>query len=103
MRKTLKNVFAEYGAIAVVVYLTLFTIVLVGSYFAIRMGWSPGGAAGQAGAWTAAYLVTKIAQPLRIGATVLITTFVGRLWENRKTLRGQNHEQTPDAGGIDNR
>src|SRR5690242_9366636 len=103
MRKTLKNVFAEYGAIAVVVYLSLFAIVLVGSYFAIRLGWTPGGAAGQAGAWTAAYIVTKIAQPLRIGATVLITTFFGRLWENRKTLRGAGKGQTPDSGGIDNR
>ena len=103
MRKTLKNVFAEYGAIAVVVYLTLFTIVLIGSYFAIRLGWTPGGVAGQAGAWTAAYLVTKIAQPLRIGATVLITTFLGRLWENRKTSRGLSNEQAPDTGRIDDR
>ncbi len=103
MRKTLKNVFAEYGAIAVVVYLLLFTLVLVGSYLAIRLGWAPGGVAGQAGAWTAAYLVTKIAQPLRIAATVLITTFVGRLWENRKAGRGPVNEQTPDAGGIDSR
>ena len=103
MRKTLKNVFAEYGAIAVVVYLLLFTLVLVGSYFAIRFGWQPGGIAGQAGAWTAAYLVTEIAQPLRIAATVLITTFVGRLWENRKARRGPVNEQTSDAGGIDSR
>lgn len=84
MRKTLKNVLAEYGVIAVVVYLTLFTLVFVGSYFAIRLGWTPGSVAGQAGAWTAAYLVTKVAQPLRIAATVLITTFVGKMWENRK-------------------
>lgn len=84
MRKTLKNVLAEYGVIAVVVYLTLFTVVFVGSYFAIRLGWTPGSVAGQAGAWTAAYLVTKVAQPLRIAATVLITTFVGKMWENRK-------------------
>ena len=103
MRKTLKNVFAEYGAIAVVVYLTLFTIVLVGSYFAIRLGWTPGGVAGQAGAWTAAYLVTKIAQPLRIAATVLITTFVGRLWESRKTARGLANEQAAGADRIDDR
>ena len=85
MRKTLKNILAEYGVIAVIVYLTLFTIVFVGSYFAIRLGWTPGSAAGQAGAWTAAYIVTKIAQPLRIAGTVLITTFVGKLWENRKS------------------
>lgn len=86
MRKTLKNILAEYGAIAVVVYLTIFSIVFVGSYFAIRLGWSPGSAAGQAGAWTAAYIVTKIAQPLRIAATVIITTFVGRMWDKRKEL-----------------
>jgi len=87
MRKTLKNILAEYGAIAVVVYLALFTIVFVGSYFAIRLGWTPGSTAGQAGAWTAAYIVTKIAQPLRIGATVVITTFIGRMWDKRKALR----------------
>jgi hypothetical protein len=87
MRKTLKNILAEYGMIAVVVYLSLFTIVFVGSYFAIRLGWTPGSAAGQAGAWTAAYLVTKVAQPLRIAATVLITTFLGKLWENRKAAK----------------
>lgn len=87
MRKTLKNILAEYGMIAVVVYLALFTIVFVGSYFAIRLGWTPGSAAGQAGAWTAAYLVTKVAQPLRIAATVLITTFLGKLWENRKAAK----------------
>ncbi|HEY0243533.1 MAG TPA: hypothetical protein VGC52_12790 [Gemmatimonadaceae bacterium] len=87
MRKTLKNILAEYGMIAVVVYLTLFAIVFVGSYFAIRLGWTPGSAAGQAGAWTAAYLVTKVAQPLRIAATVLITTFLGKLWENRKAAK----------------
>jgi len=103
MRKTLKNVFAEYGAIAVVVYLTLFTTVLVGSYFAIRLGWTPGGVAGQAGAWTAAYLVTKIAQPLRIAATVLITTFVGKLWESRKASRGLANEQAPGVNRIDDR
>jgi hypothetical protein len=87
MRKTLKNILAEYGAIAVVVYLALFTIVFVGSYFAIRLGWTPGSTVGQAGAWTAAYIVTKIAQPLRIGATVVITTFIGRMWDKRKALR----------------
>lgn len=87
MRKTLKNILAEYGMIAVVVYLSLFTIVFVGSYFAIRLGWTPGSVAGQAGAWTAAYVVTKVAQPLRIAATVLITTFLGKLWENRKAAK----------------
>lgn len=85
MRKTLKNILAEYGVIAVIVYLTLFACVLVGSYFAIRLGWTPGTVAGEAGAWTAAYIVTKIAQPLRIAATVLVTTLIGKLWDNRRS------------------
>ncbi len=94
MRKSLKNILSEYGPIAVVVYLTLFATVLIGSYFAIRLGWTPGNAASQAGAWTAAYIVTKIAQPLRIGATIVITTFIGRLWEKRK---GPNSVEPPAA------
>lgn len=80
MRRTLKEIFAEYGAIAVAVYLALFTLVLVGAYFAIQLGWTPGSGAGKAGAWTAAYIITKITQPLRIAATVVLTGFVGRLW-----------------------
>lgn len=84
MRKTLKNILAEYGAIAVVVYLTIFFAVFIGAWFAIRLGWSPSGAAGNVGAWTAAYIVTKLTQPLRIGATVIITTFLGKLREKRR-------------------
>lgn len=84
MRKTLKQVLAEYGAIAVVLYLSIFAVVFVGSYFAIRLGWTPGSVAGNAGAWTAAYIVTKITQPLRIAVTVLLTTFIGRVWERRR-------------------
>jgi hypothetical protein len=84
MRKTLKNILAEYGAIAVVLYLTIFTIVFVGAYFAIRLGWTPGSVAGNAGAWTAAYIVTKITQPLRIAGTVVLTTFLGKLWDKRR-------------------
>lgn len=83
MRKTLKEILTEYGAIAVVVYLTLFALVLVGAYFAIRLGWSPTSGVGTAGAWTAAYIVTKLTQPLRIAATVLLTTFLGKMWEKR--------------------
>ena len=81
MRTTLKQVFAEYGAIAVVLYLVLFTVVMVGAYLAIRLGGTPGTVTGQAGAWTAAYIITKITQPLRIAATVALTALIGRIWK----------------------
>ena len=84
MKKTLKEILTEYGAIAVAVYLALFAIVLIGAWAGIRLGWAPGGVMGNAGAWTAAYIVTKITQPLRIAATVIITTFIGKLWKREK-------------------
>ncbi len=84
MRKTLKKILAEYGAIAVVVYLSIFFAVFIGAYFAITLGWAPESVAGTAGAWTAAYIVTKITQPLRIAGTVVLTTFLGKMWDRRR-------------------
>lgn len=84
MRKTLRKILAEYGAIAVVIYLTVFFVVFVGAYFAISLGWAPESVAGTAGAWTAAYIVAKITQPLRIASTIVLTTFLGKLWDRRR-------------------
>ncbi len=84
MKKTMKEMLSEYGAIAVVVYLALFAVVLIGSFFAIRFGWTSNSAAGTAGIWTAAYIVTKLTQPFRIAATVLLSAFIGRMWERRR-------------------
>jgi Kef-type K+ transport system membrane component KefB len=79
MRKTLKSVLAEYGPVAVVVYLVIFAAVLLGSWAAIHMGWRPASAAGSVGTFTAAYLFTKVTQPLRIAATLALTPLVARL------------------------
>ncbi len=84
MRKTLKKILAEYGAIAVVLYLSIFFVVFIGAYFAITLGWAPASVAGTAGAWTAAYIVTKITQPLRIAGTVVLTTFLGKMWDRKR-------------------
>lgn len=78
--QTLKRILAQYGTIAVVVYLSVHMIVLFAFYLAIRMGWRPEGVAGQAGIWTAAYILTKLTQPLRLGITVLVTPFIARVF-----------------------
>lgn len=88
MRATLKQIMAEYGAIAVGIYLVIFALVLGSAWLAMRLGWTPTGVAGNAGVFTAAYLFTKVTQPLRIGATVVLTPIVGRLW-NRATARNR--------------
>jgi hypothetical protein len=81
MRKTLKHVLTEYGAVALVLYLAIFAIVLFGSWIAIRAGWSPKSVGGKAGTFAAAYIVTKLTQPLRIAATVLLTPLLAKGWE----------------------
>lgn len=79
----LKQLLAEYGFAALVIYLTLFFAVLAGFYVAITAGWAPESVAGRAGAFTAAYLATKLTQPLRIAATLVLTPLIGRLWQRK--------------------
>lgn len=97
MRKTLSNILAEYGVIAVAIYLALFFVVFVGAWFAIELGWAPAGVTGKAGAWTAAYIVAKITQPLRIGATVVLAAFIGRMWERRQRPEATVESPPPSA------
>jgi hypothetical protein len=74
---------AEYGAIAIVVYLVIFAVVLGGFAFAIARGADVEGVAGGAGTLGAAWLATKVTQPLRIGATALLTPLVAALLRRR--------------------
>jgi hypothetical protein len=48
---------------------------------AARVGLSPNGTVANLGAWGAAYIFTKLLQPVRIGVTVLLTPLVVRLYE----------------------
>ena len=80
MRKTLQQILAQYGAVAVVVYLFLFFAVLGGFWAAIHFGWRPESVTGSVGAFTAAYLATKVTQPLRIAATLALTPLVAKVY-----------------------
>jgi hypothetical protein len=91
-RKTFKELFAEYGVIAVIVYFTIFFSVWIAAWAAIqrgvdlralaaRVGLSSNGVVANLGAWTAAYIFTKLMQPVRIGVTLLLTPIVARLYE----------------------
>ncbi len=84
MRQTLKHILAEYGSIALVLYLAIFALVLGASYLAIRSGWAPESAAGKTGTFAAAYIVTKLTQPFRIAGTVALTPAVARLYERTR-------------------
>ena len=87
MKQKISRLLAEYGVIALVLHYVIFGIVLVGSYFALRAGWSPTSTAGKAGTWGAAYIITKIVQIPRIALTVIMTPFVARVWERTTGMK----------------
>jgi hypothetical protein len=87
MAKDTKQLLAEYGTTALVVYLALFVAVLAGFWFAIRAGWRPDSAVGSAGTLAAAYVATKVTQPLRIAGTLVLTPLVAKLYER---VRGRS-------------
>ena len=86
MKKTLNRLLSEYGAVAVVVYFAIFFAVLAGFWLAIRFGWRTHSAAGTAGTLAAAYIATKVTQPLRIAATLVLTPAVARIYERLRGL-----------------
>lgn len=94
VRKTLKNILAEYGGVALVLYLAIFFVVLGGFWFAIRMGFRPAGTGGKVGTFAAAYIATKLTQPLRIGLTIVLTPLLARAW---KRIRGPRPAQAEVA------
>jgi cytochrome b561 len=83
-RQRLKNLLAEYGKLALYVYLAIFVLVLAGFALAIQMGIQVESAAGKAGVWGAAWLATKVTQPLRILATLALTPLLAQLLRRRK-------------------
>lgn len=92
---------AEYGVIAVIIYFTIFFLCLIGSWAAIergvdlaalasRVGLSSNRLVASLGAWTAAYIFTKILQPIRLGLTVVLTPLVARLYERMRGPRASS-------------
>jgi hypothetical protein len=80
VRNKLKQILAEYGPIALVVYLTLFFLVLFSAWGAIHFGWRPESVAANVGSFTAAYLATKLTQGFRVAATLALTPVVARVY-----------------------
>lgn len=75
----LKDLLAQYGPVALYTYLAIFVVVLVGSGLAIKLGAGVDGAVGWAGTLGGAYAATKLTQPIRIFATLVLTPVVARV------------------------
>jgi hypothetical protein len=83
-RQRLKTLLAEYGRLALYTYLVLFVLVLLGFAGAIHLGVRTESTMGKAGLWGAAWLATKLTQPLRILATMALTPLVAQVLKWRK-------------------
>jgi hypothetical protein len=84
-KERLNALMTEYGSLALYVYFIIFGIVLVSFALAIQLGFKTDSTAATAGTWGAAWVATKITQPLRIAATLVLTPIIGNL---RRRLRG---------------
>jgi hypothetical protein len=87
LKARLTDLLAEYGKVAIYLYLAIFVLVLAGFTVAIAAGVEVESAAGGAGLLGAAWLATKLTQPLRILATLALTPVLGRLLQRLRTRR----------------
>lgn len=79
LKERLKALLEEYGRVAIITYFTIFGLALGGFAIAIRLGLSVDSSAGTAGTFGAAYVATKLTQPLRILATLVLTPIVAKV------------------------
>ncbi|MEL6347146.1 MAG: hypothetical protein AAFV53_28790 [Myxococcota bacterium] len=78
-----KDIIEEYGTVALVTYLSIFALTLGGFVVAIKLGYTPESGAGYAGVVGVAYGATKVVQPLRIGATIVLTPVIAQILRRR--------------------
>ena len=75
----MKALLEEYGTIAIATYFAIFFSVLFGFAVAIQLGVKVDSTAGAAGTLAAAWVATKLTQPVRILGTLVLTPVVGKL------------------------
>ena len=83
MKDKLQKLMAEYGRIAIGVYLGTFVVTMAGFSFAITQGFEVEGASSTAGTLGAAWIATKLTQPIRIAVTLALTPVIGSVLKRR--------------------
>ena len=99
LRSRYERLVEEYGAAALVVYFTLFFGTLFVFWIAISRGFEPEGWVAGTGTLGGAYLATKLTQPLRIAATLVLTPLAVSAWRRiRRGPPGSPRRGTPSPG-----
>ena len=99
LKQRLQDHLAEYGSIALVIFLMIFALTYLGFFVAIKTGADIGdSAAGQTGTFVAAWLATKLTLPIRIGATFVLTPLAASLLHRlKRTPVEAAASQPPDS------
>ncbi len=98
LKQRLQDLFARYGTVAIVTYFAIFGLTWIGFALAIRQGISVEGAAAETGSIGAAYVATKLTQPIRILATLAATPFVAMFVERVRPGGNSTTVEPPDDG-----
>ena len=90
---------AEYGRFALIIYIVLFLGSIVGFAIAISSGLDLGDwTGGKAGTVAAAWVATKVTQPVRILVTLGLTPIVARVF--RKSIVAEGAPVTASPGEL---
>lgn len=96
MKARLREMFAEYGVVGLILWYSVFGLTIGGAAVLVESGlhWSwLDEHVGSAGTWVAAYAIAKLLTPVRIALVAGILPFAGRL---RRRFRPA---AAPAAGG----
>lgn len=96
LKERLEALVSEYGKFVIPLYFGIFFLTWTGFAFAIQNGFQVESATAGVGTWAAAYVATKLTQPIRIGATFVLTPVVARLFGRKKAV--PTHGQPPSDG-----
>lgn len=97
LKQRFEALVAEYGKFVLPLYFGIFILTWTGFAFAIQNGFEVESTTAGAGTWAAAYVATKLTQPIRIGATLLLTPIVARLFGKRSAPSATEKPPTEDA------
>lgn len=93
-----QKLYAKYGASFIVAYIAIFVLSMLGFIIAIQTGFQVEGATEGVGLFAAAWLGTKLLQPLRIGFSVALAPLVAKLIG--KKIEEQLPDEPPDDEGL---
>jgi hypothetical protein len=95
-RLKLEALVAEYGTAAFVTWFGIFGLTWLGFILAISFGFEVDSGGEGTGVVLVAYFATQLTKPIRIGATVVLTPVVVKVWHRFFPPKPQDEEEDDD-------